>query len=439
MRRVLFAFLLLLLGGLTATAWYAYDKGFTKKWRGFITEEFRKQGFEVSLKRLTLDPFRGLVAKEVKIFDAKNRRRTLAVVDEVLLGINYAEAVQGNPYLETLDLRDANLSLPVNPSNPRGESIEISKLNARLFLPPQQIYLARAEAEVAGLRVYAAGRLINPQAFSLARGEKKEKDSPGAKLLEQIIDELNDLTYEGERPLVAVQFSGDLAQTEKIWIDVRVQGGKIRRRDYRLETIDLAATLREGRIELQRCDLRDTHGLLQAYASYVPQTRAAELRMRSSMNLPGLIRSLKLLPELREWAFYVPPQIELEGRGKFTDTPKFELIGNVELQKFAYKSVIFDGLKADTSWQGERWSVRNLDVRHYSGELRGDLMQVPGNFRAYLKSTIDPKLISPLLSGKAAEWFSQFNFGNQPGFEIDVKGPSPTLGANAAADQAQVF
>lgn len=436
MRRVLFAFFVLLLGGLTATAWYAYDKGFTKKWRGFIIEEFRKQGFEVSLRRLTLDPFRGLVAKEVKIFDAKNRRRTLAVVDEVLLGINYADAMQGDPFLETLDLRDANLSLPVNPSDPRGESIEISKLNARLFLPPQQIYLARAEAEVAGLRVYAAGRLINPQAFSLARGEK---NSSATKMLEQIIDELSELTYEGERPLVAVQFSGDLAETEKIWVDVRVKGGKIRKRDYRLDSIDLAATLREGRIELQRCDLRDSNGLLQAYASYVPQTRAAEFRMRSAINLPELVRALKLLPELKDWAFYVPPQIELEGRGQFTDSPKFQLMGNVELQKFAYKSVIFDGLKADTSWQGPRWSVRNLNLKHHSGEIRGDLMQVPGDFRASLKSTIDPKLISPLLSGKAAEWFSTFNFGNQPGFEIDVKGSSPTLGANAAADEAQVF
>ncbi len=436
MRRVFFAFFILLLGGLTATAWYAYDKGFTKKWRGLITEEFRQQGFEVSLRRLTLDPFRGLVAKEVKIFDAKNRRRTLAVVDEVLLGINYADAMQGKPFLETLDLRDANLSLPVNPSNPRGGSIEISKLNARLFLPPQQIYLARAEAEVAGLRVYAAGRLINPQAFKLARGEK---DNPGAKMLEQIIDELNELTYEGERPLVAIQFSGDLAETEKVWVDVRVQGGKIRRRDYRLDTLDLAATLREGRIELQRCDIRDRYGLLQAYASYAPQTRATEFRMRSSMDLPGLIRALKLLPELKDWAFYVPPQIELEGRGKLTATPKFELVGNVVLQKFAYKSVIFDGLHADTSWQGERWSVRNLDLKHHSGELRGDFMQVPGDFRASVKSGIDPKLISSLLSGKAAEWFEQFNFGNQPGFEIDVKGPSPTLGANTATDTAQGF
>ncbi|RYD82885.1 MAG: hypothetical protein EOP84_08775, partial [Verrucomicrobiaceae bacterium] len=278
MRRVLIAVFVLLLGGLTATAWYAYDKGFTKKWRGFITGEFRKHGFEVSLRRLTLDPFRGLVAKDVKIFDTKNRRRTLAVVDEVLIGINYANAFQGETFLDTLDLRDANLSLPVDPTNPRGSRVEISKLNARLFLPPQQIYLARAEAEVAGMRVYAAGRVINPQEFRHSRGEKG-KESPALKWLELLIDELDELVYEGERPLVAVQFSGDLARPEKLWVDVRVQGGKIRRRDYRLETVDLAATLREGRIELQRCDLRDRYGLLQAYANYLPSTQAAEFRM----------------------------------------------------------------------------------------------------------------------------------------------------------------
>lgn len=436
MRRVLIAFFILLLGGLTATAWYAYDKGFTKKWRGFITEEFRKQGFEVSLRRLTLDPFRGLVAKDVKIFDAKNRRRTLAVVDEVLIGINYANAFQGETFLDTLDLRDANLSLPVDPSNPKGRRVEISKLNARLFLPPQQIYLARAEAEVAGLRVYAAGRVINPREFRPAKGEN---DSPALKWLQHLIDELNELIYEGERPLVAVQFSGDLARPEKLWVDVRVQGGKIRRRSYRLDTIDLAATLRDGRIELQRCDLRDKRGLLQAYASFAPSTQFAEFRLRSSMDLPGMLRALKLFPRLKDWAFYVPPEIELEGNAKLSGAPEFQLLGNVELQKFAYKSVIFEGLQADASWKGERWSIRNIHLRHHSGEVKGDLMQVPSDFRAQLRGTVDPKLIAPLLSGKAAEWFSQFDFKGEPGFEIVVPGPALTQEARASEGELKTF
>lgn len=426
MRRVFFAISVLLLGGLIAVAWYAYDKGFTRKWRGYITEEFRKQGFEVSLRRLTLDPFRGLVAKDVKIFDAKDRRRTLAVVDEMLLGINYANAFQGKTFLDSLDLLDANLSLPLDPANPRGDRVEISKLNARLFLPPQQVYLARAEAEIAGLRVYAAGRLINPQAFRPKRGDR---DNSVTEVLARVVDEIQGMKYEKEPPLVAIQFSGDLSQPENVWIDVRVQGEKIKKRDYRLDKIDLAVNLRDGQIELQRCDLRDSNGLLQAHASFTPATRQATFRVRSALDFPSLARSLRLFPELKHWAFYTPPQIELQGRADFAGPSKLELLGHVTFQKFAYKSVVFEGFGADGSWDDNRWSMRSIHLEHRSGEVTGDIMQVPGDFRAKLRGTLSPKLIAPLLSGKAAKWFSQFDFKDSPSFEIDVQGASPTLEA----------
>jgi hypothetical protein len=70
----LLAFLLLVF--LAGLGRYVYIKGFTSKWREYVTREFRKRGFEISLQRLTLDPFRGLVAKDVLVYDASDRRRT---------------------------------------------------------------------------------------------------------------------------------------------------------------------------------------------------------------------------------------------------------------------------------------------------------------------------------------------------------------------------
>ena len=53
-------------------------------------EELHKHGVEASVRRLTLDPFRGLVAQDVRIFDYKNRENTLALISEISLDINYA-------------------------------------------------------------------------------------------------------------------------------------------------------------------------------------------------------------------------------------------------------------------------------------------------------------------------------------------------------------
>ena len=49
--------------------WYLAKRGFGRQWRYRVVEELHKRGVEASIGRLTLDPFRGLVAKNVRIFD----------------------------------------------------------------------------------------------------------------------------------------------------------------------------------------------------------------------------------------------------------------------------------------------------------------------------------------------------------------------------------
>src|SRR5579864_4440805 len=76
--------------------WYLARKGFGRQWRHRVVEELHKRGVEASIRRLTLDPFRGLVAQDVRIFDYKNRpsgsdhENTLAIINEIALDINYA-------------------------------------------------------------------------------------------------------------------------------------------------------------------------------------------------------------------------------------------------------------------------------------------------------------------------------------------------------------
>ena len=85
LRRILLSIFTLLAAGLLVAGWYAYNKGFTRKWRELVTDEFRKRDVELSMRRLTLEPFRGIVAKEVKVYETRGRKRTVAVVDEVVL------------------------------------------------------------------------------------------------------------------------------------------------------------------------------------------------------------------------------------------------------------------------------------------------------------------------------------------------------------------
>ena len=56
----------LILGGFAVGGWYLAKKGFSRNWRNKVAEELHKRGVEASVRRLTLDPFRGLIARDVR-------------------------------------------------------------------------------------------------------------------------------------------------------------------------------------------------------------------------------------------------------------------------------------------------------------------------------------------------------------------------------------
>ena len=435
MRRVLLILLALLAAALLGAGWYAYKKGFTSKWRGLVTKEFRKRGFEVSLRRLTLDPLRGLVAKEVRVYETKERKRTVAFIDEMVLQVNYANLVRGKAFLDALDLRDASLSLRLDSPNSRAQRIGVAKLNARLFLPPQQIYLAHADAEVFGVRVHATGRLINPQAF---RAKAGENGLPGLALIAQIAGQIAALTFEDEPPLVSVTFSGDLAQPDKIAVALALWGEKIRRKNYLLQSLYLAADFRDGVIDLNDLTARDAAGELHLTGLIEPAAKTAQLRVRSTLDTPALLRAFDAFPAPDDTVFFTPPTLDARATWSFGKNPALQFLGHLELGRFACKSVVFESASAGFSSDGPRWTWRDVRIVHRTGEVSGDVQQLPGDFRARLRSTINPKVLRPLLPGKAAETLAQFEFPQPPQLTLEAHGTAPTPEALTVHGEVQL-
>src|SRR5436309_15265441 len=80
----------LALGAMAGGGWYLAKKGFGRKWRGLVVEELHKRGVEASVRRLTLDPFRGLVAQDVRIFNYKKHENTSPQISRISIDVNYA-------------------------------------------------------------------------------------------------------------------------------------------------------------------------------------------------------------------------------------------------------------------------------------------------------------------------------------------------------------
>ncbi len=74
---------------------------------------------------------------------------------------------------------------------------------------------------------------------------------------------------------------------------------------------------------------------------------------------------------------------------------------------------------------------------HRTGEISGDVMQLPGELRSRLKNTIKPKILAPLLSGKLAEWFSQFEFIEAAPAENDKPQAGTSGESRAVAERSE--
>src|SRR5947207_12210749 len=152
---ILAAFVAIFAGG-----YYLARRGFGRAWRYRVVEALHKRGVEAQIGRLTLDPFRGLVAKNVRIFDYKNREKTLALISEVSLDINYAALIHRQTFLNALDVRNAEIILPFKAAVGQTEKAQLTDFRAHVYFPPEQIYVSQAEGIFCGIRISVTGQLI---------------------------------------------------------------------------------------------------------------------------------------------------------------------------------------------------------------------------------------------------------------------------------------
>ncbi|MDD5350187.1 MAG: AsmA-like C-terminal region-containing protein [Chthoniobacteraceae bacterium] len=433
--------------------WYVSHRGFSRKWRQAVTSELEKRGVYLTVQRLTLDPLKGLVAQDVQLRPARGDSKTLAFINEVVLDINYSNLVHGEPFLNAAELHHATLWLPLEEGTPerKAKRLAISHLNARILLPPHHLVAEHAEAMVRGLRVSASGDLMNPEQFHWTRRSPSEpKESPMARL-GRLLDTWDGLKIAGGQPALELRFGGDLAKQASVFVEAALRSGRfdVGGDAYRVESLQTSATLADGHVRVDFCKLKDARGALEAFGSYQIATGDADWQIRSSLDLPGLLRAVS--PSAAIWkdlALAQPPLLECNGSAQLPPEPgarRFRGYGSVSMGRFAYRRVAVEEASANFSWDGPdfdpghaRWYLDSGRIRLKEGALGLNALHTPEDFRFTLDSRINPEALFPLLAdnvrAKAAEW----EFRTPPAVHLEGRGPSWKLADLEITGKAQL-
>ncbi len=415
--------ILVVMFGSIGGGYYLARRGFGRQWRYRVVEELHRQGVEADIGRLTLDPFRGLIARNVRIFDYKNRENTLARISEVSLDINYAALIHRQPFLNALDVRDAQITLPLKAAEGKADKVQLTNFGAHVYFPPEQIYVSQAEGILCGIRISATGQLIKRENYQPSPAISPEEWQRRLMIAQRVLNELEKFQYPAALPSLQLKFSGDVAEIEKAHVEATLHGDRLQRGGYEMRDLSAAAEWNDQHLNIAHCEWNDGKGNFDGRADWNRETNSANFQVRSNLNLKAFLDAFGLGEPLAGIEFHSPPLVEISGSVTFGPTGfRPNVIGHAAFERFSYKTIAFSDLAADFSWDGERTFVRDLRVRHQTGQLRADFFEAPADFRLNIESTISPEVLRPVVPRELNEFLRDWEWQRSPTIRLAIRG-----------------
>ena len=405
--------------------WYGYAKGLGRHWRSLLEKEFARYGLAIDVGKITLDPFRGLIARDVQIFDSQAEENLLAEINQVSLDVNYANLFQHGPALNAVDLSGASLLVPLNFRAPQSGKVRVTDFHARIYFLPGRIEVRQASALLYGIRVNASATFVNPTSLSQAVAEVANDPDPPDRtvwFVSRLFNELRKIRYR-EAANLNFSFQMDLANPR----DWRIDEGSwvapsLERNGEELKDLAVKFGFENHHFNVRSLHLADDRGELFGVGSWDVTTGQKKFQLRSSLDLARLLGDEPDISWIREWAFEKAPAIEVQGELLRNWEPK--IIGKLSIEQFSVRGVPFQGLRAEFSRQGASWMLSNVELTHRTGTLTGEILDRPGEFRVQLHSALNPRALVSLLPPWALPFFADWEFQTPPVVQLDLSGPS---------------
>jgi hypothetical protein len=415
--------IVLAIAALIGGGWYMARKGFGARTRARIVEELHQRGVEASIGHLTLNPFRGLVARNVRIFSYQDRSHTLAFVSEIVLDINYAAFFHHQPFLNALDIRNAELTLPLKGPEGKTEQPQLRKFHAHIYFPPEQIFVSQAEGIFCGIRVSATGQLIKREDYKPSPSLSDEEREKRMRIARRIVTELQRFSFPKGPPSLQIKFSGDLAQLEDARAEARLQGTLLVRKNYEMRDLIATAEWGDQTLTVSRFEWNDRFGGLAGTANWSRKTNAGTFQVRSSLDLKGLLESIDAGNALADVTFNSPPMIDLSGSVNLAGArPQLKVIGHLAVDNAVFKNCPVSQCRAEFSWDGERAWLRDIHVRHQNGELRAEVFEAPEEFRLNVNGPVALGALRPFVSPEIQEFLAEWEFSREPVIQLAIRG-----------------
>ena len=414
LRLVILITLGLFLGIVVGGAYYLNQSGGNNQWRDKIAHELENLGIVADFDSLRYEPTRGLVAKGVRIYTDESRTETVAVLKHLVIDVDKTKLMRGKIRVNNVSLRNAEISMPLDPDEPDGARIIINDLRGDLFLPDKNTIEAQ---EVSGV---IAGIQLTLDAHIWSGNLKNVQDQPQShkkaritrvKIIAKIIEEISRWSWpEGKPPHIKIYTEGNLDNLDSAHLEFSLTADELERDDVILHDIEIRGDYHNKVVTLDRISLDDGSGKFEGRADFHPITRQGRFQASSKLHLQILARKLLGLHPLQQVTFSSPPTVNCTGTIDFDESfkPTVQLTGRAEIKNFTYSGTHFNTFTTEIALQGKDVYLTKIQATHAEGEIKGRLLIKDGHIRYEAQSSLPTSAYKPFILAPLAKKHVEF-------------------------------
>ena len=412
--------LVILFIGIPVATWYLRNVGIDFGAREALSQALSNNAMDVTIGRLALDPFRGLIAEEVSVSDKSPSHHTLARLSSLVVSLNLSELLQRRIVVDRISLQRASASIPLLKSD---DSVRLtaSDIDAEIFLLGDKLRFSLLDGKIAGIRIQFNGEILNPLALQVTHSENSQHLDET--FLQSLTKIFSDISFPDGSPTLKANFDYDASDPQSLQIGgIQFVANKTSFRNAHVDSIAIHADYANGNLSIPHILIRDKSGQLQASGNWNKPAAEAQLSVISSLNPSTFINAFvsKESP-LRKLQLPSPPRFEADFSVDLkSKIPQFKATGQLSAPEFRFDSMKFTNAGLGFSYGNGIFYARDIALSASRGQLTGNLWMASDDIRLTLKNSIPPPDLAPLFDAPAQEFLRNMQFKDLPEVRVSL-------------------
>ncbi|MGA0853817.1 MAG: AsmA-like C-terminal region-containing protein [Luteolibacter sp.] len=399
------AFLSILLIAIAAPIglWWLNRSGLPESWRDTIEGEIAKQGAHISIGALSYNPFRGIIASKVKVYEDASRKKEIAKLERVIIDLDKTRLARGVVQLAKIELKDAGLTLAVRPDDPNSELLEIRHASGTLLMPgDRRLEIRNTKGNISGIEVSLDARIIGYTQDS-SKSADQEQLGQRRELIAKIIKQLNTWQFDpSSPPRLGIYLEGDANRHDSFRAKLTLDAENFGKNQHTLDTLKAEAELADNLLTIHSIKASDRAGELDARADYDIVKRQGRFDVVSSVEIAPLVSAWLNIDAPDDLHVDGPQQLEANGEFQLQSDgpPHIEATGRASLESIVFRDTYFDRFSGSFAKQGPKFFLKDIHIISVDGEAKGKLLIDGPMRRIAIDSTLPAKVFRPFFIGK---------------------------------------